>query len=96
MLNFQGFYLSEEEPLMATLGEIRALGFRKYVAEQGMNFPKPSKKHNLRLSYSILITNGFSLSKEPSKTKTKVEMIVKMKQTIKNCINPLMLGGYIY
>ena len=62
-INFQGFYLPEKEPLVITLGETRALTFRKYVAEEGRTFQNHAKNIILLLSHSILIANGFYFSK---------------------------------
>ena len=43
MLNFQDFFNSERT-LVATFSKTRALFPRKYIVEEGMDLPKPSKK----------------------------------------------------
>ena len=54
MLNFQGFFKSKRA-LVATFCKTRALTSRKYIAEESIDLPKPSQKHELlRLHSSVL------------------------------------------
>ena len=46
MLHFQDFFNSKRT-LVATFSKTRALDFKKYIVQEGMDLPKPSQKHEL-------------------------------------------------
>ena len=62
MLKFNDFFNSKRT-LMASFSKTRALTFRKYVLEEGIDLPKPSQKYELLWLHS----SAFDLEQYPQK-----------------------------